>query len=997
LGRETVVNPEGRPGPVVELGVADGSSVQRPFSGLARLLFPGVPDGEAPPLEGVDETPIRLGPYRVVRRIRSGGMGAVFLGVDEDLGRPAALKVLPPLMSRDPQSVQRFQHEARAGAQLNHEAIARVYSSGFDQGLHYIAFEYVEGTNIRDVLSSGQPLAVGDAIRVTYQIAVALRHMARLGVVHRDIKPSNIILNTQGTAKLVDFGLARSESRTESQADMTIAGTTLGTFDYISPEQARDPRQADVRSDIYSLGCTLYHMLTGEPPYPDGTVLQKLLQHQGDEAPDPSKKNRRVPASLAAIVRTMMAKDARKRYPSVEPLLRDIALVAAPLGVRLGAAGELAVPVSATRGTGPVGRFVQRHFVWLASAGALVALALGLEFGLGGARRPVDRPSNPSTLDAKPGVIAGASREPSVRGSSGVAARAVAELFPDRSRDGTRELQVGNAQAEMVAARPAGGTPPETMESPRKVEPRKIERSPGTVLGFAPSIAEIGRAATRSTGETSSTEGILGPPAIVDNRLTAPAVPRDMGLVASANTGGLDPGQLVNLAEAVRRSPGTAATGNTSTPPGGREPVSRPTTGSVAPPSIGAAVAPSAGKSTGTSGAEIENERTPFVVRGKDGGLARFASLEAACAATADGGVIELRFSGVRREGVCKVQHRLSIRAARGFRPVLEFTPVRLAGDGWLTRMIVVTGGGLDLAGVELRYAPMADSLSAGGALISVQRADYLRVTDCALTVTGGTNGVLAAIELDPAGAMRMPDMEMDRGGARGASSLEIERCLIRGRGDGVHLRGSDLFRVLLRHSVVALAGTFLRSSAATESSSEQQPNELRIDHSTVATSGGLLRLDSGRMPRRGLPLAVRSSDSILAGYGASALVSSTGEAPRSDQKSLLTWSGRRTFYSGYVHPWSIGADDPTATPEQVDMSAWRQKWGEAETDSLALDAPWGLSWSDDSAEKLTALSFTLAGDAATNPAIGGSDSGADAGADLRPLVTLGLSEDGDD
>jgi eukaryotic-like serine/threonine-protein kinase len=982
LGRETVVNPEGRPGPVVELAALEGSSIQRPLSGLARTLFPGVPDGEAPPLEATEAAPLRLGTYRVLQRIRSGGMGAVFLGVDEDLGRKAALKVLPPHMSRDPQSVQRFQHEARAGAQLNHESIARVYSSGVDQGLYYIAFEFIEGTNIRDVLSSGQPLAVGDAIRVTYQIAVALRHMARLGVVHRDIKPSNIILNSQGAAKLVDFGLARSESRTESQAEMTIAGTTLGTFDYISPEQARDPRQADVRSDIYSLGCTLYHMLTGEPPYPEGTMLQKLLQHQGDEAPDPSKKNRKVPAALAAIVRTMMAKDARKRYPSVEPLLRDIALVAAPLGVRLGAAGELAVPVM--REPGPLRRFFDRHLVWLASAGALVALALGLEFGFrGGVRRAVDGAATSSGKPATGGTgtrFAGeASRKP-----RGLAAHAVASLFPNQSPGVASTGQIGLAQAATVPGATSSGTNSERSGVPRPGETSPTSDKPLSSVGDASGVA-----ASRPTGESALTA--LAPPAITDNRVLPPAVPRDLGLVASNDTGALDARQILNLAEMVRPGPnGTGVPPLKGVAPA-REPSPRPsstgTSGSTAP----------SPPSKGGANAEADNERAPYLVRGKEGAVTRFASLEAACAGTSEGGVVELRFSGVRREGVCKVNHRLSIRAARGFRPVLEFVPVRLAADGWLTRMIVVTGGGLDLSGVELRYAPLGDSLSAGGALVSVQRADYLRVTDCALTVAGGTNGTLAAIELDPSAAMRMPDMDMDRGTGRVSVSLEIERCLIRGRGDGVHLRGPELARILLRHSVVALAGTFLKSSAGTDSSAEQQPNELRIDRCSVATSGGLLRLDSGRMPKRALGLAVRSSDSILAGYGASALVMSTGEAPRSDQRSLLTWSGRRNFYSGYVQPWSIGADDPTATPEQVDLAVWRQKWSETEADSPVVSAPWSAGWSDEGAERMTAASFTLAGDAVINPAIGGADNGEDAGADLRPLAPLGLVDERDE
>ncbi len=208
----------------------------------------------------------------------------MFRALDTRLNRVVALKVLPPALSRDPLIVQRFKNEAQAAAQLDHENVARVFFIGEDRGLHYIAFEFINGTNVRDLISDQSRLPVCDALNFVLQIASALVHTSAQGVVHRDIKPSNIIITPFGRAKLVDLGLARKENKDEQAADLTVAGTTLGTFDYISPEQARDPRSADVRSDIYSLGCTLYHMLTGEPPYPDGTVLQKLLQHQGDEA-----------------------------------------------------------------------------------------------------------------------------------------------------------------------------------------------------------------------------------------------------------------------------------------------------------------------------------------------------------------------------------------------------------------------------------------------------------------------------------------------------------------------------------------------------------------------------------------------------------------------------------------------------------------------------------------------------------------------------------------
>jgi serine/threonine-protein kinase len=216
----------------------------------------------------------RIGSFELEESIGVGGMGAVYRALDLRLERHVALKTLPPEQSHDSEVVQRFYQEARAAARLDHENIAGVYEIGHDKAWHYIAFEYIEGTTIRQRVQSQGALPVAEAINFTLQIAGALVHAVERGVVHRDIKPSNIIVTPQGRAKLVDMGLARRFERGGDDDGLTQSGMTLGTFDYISPEQARDPRDVDVRSDLYSLGCTLFYMLTARPPFPEGTVLQ---------------------------------------------------------------------------------------------------------------------------------------------------------------------------------------------------------------------------------------------------------------------------------------------------------------------------------------------------------------------------------------------------------------------------------------------------------------------------------------------------------------------------------------------------------------------------------------------------------------------------------------------------------------------------------------------------------------------------------------------------
>lgn len=373
-GPETVINQDARP-------ISQGSQVLEQVqisepgqvSELATVLFSTTTPGSGSHFPG--PLGILLGHFRIESCIRNGGMGAVFKAVDMRLNRIVALKVLPPNSSRDPSIVQRFRHEAQAVAQLDHENIARVHFIGEDQGLHFIAFEFVSGSNLRDLIQERGTIHPEDAVNYALQMAHALVHMSKHGVIHRDIKPSNIIVTPEGRVKLVDLGLARLEDRDPAE-QLTVAGTTLGTFDYISPEQAKDPRTVDVRSDIYSLGCSLYHMLTGVPPYAEGTMLQKLLDHQAKDVPDPRLKNRFLSADLSAIVQKMMAPDPQGRYQTPEHLIRDLLYVAESMGLqKIATDGQIWITAQPQRMS-----FLQKHGGWLISAVVLMLFVAFLKY-----------------------------------------------------------------------------------------------------------------------------------------------------------------------------------------------------------------------------------------------------------------------------------------------------------------------------------------------------------------------------------------------------------------------------------------------------------------------------------------------------------------------------------------------------------------------------------------------------------------------------------------
>ncbi len=256
------------------------------------------------------------------------GWAGCFGPCDTRLARNVAIKVLPVEQAADREVVRRFQNEAQSAARLDHDNIARVHYVGEDRGLHYIVFEFIEGVNVRDLVAAKGPLPLGEAVSYTFQVAEALDHAAARNVVHRDIKPSNVLITPQGQVKLIDMGLARLRETDPAAVELTASGVTLGTFDYISPEQARDPRNADVRSDIYSLGCTFFYMLTGNPPFPGGTVLQKLLQHQGDQPPDVRHSRPELAEDVTRVLRKMLAKEPRQRYRDPAELIGDLTVIA---------------------------------------------------------------------------------------------------------------------------------------------------------------------------------------------------------------------------------------------------------------------------------------------------------------------------------------------------------------------------------------------------------------------------------------------------------------------------------------------------------------------------------------------------------------------------------------------------------------------------------------------------------------------------------------------
>ena len=306
----------------------DESQLPSPGGPIRAGWTDNMPADKSTSSPGGEHEKIRtLGKYQIVRKLGAGGMGAVFLANDTELKRTVALKVLPKDRAENPTLVKRFKAEAQAVAQLKHENLVAIYETGEIQGFPYLALEYVDGKDLHTLIQKRGPIPPKRSLKIMRQVAEALQHAYEKNIVHRDIKPSNLLVQPDGTTKVTDFGLARSVDET-LDTSITRAGTTVGTIDYISPEQACNSKAADVRSDIYSLGCTWYHMLTGEPPYPEGNLQNKLQGHMNGPIPNPRQINPNVPEAYVAVLHRMMEKRQHDRYQTPAELLADLNQVA---------------------------------------------------------------------------------------------------------------------------------------------------------------------------------------------------------------------------------------------------------------------------------------------------------------------------------------------------------------------------------------------------------------------------------------------------------------------------------------------------------------------------------------------------------------------------------------------------------------------------------------------------------------------------------------------
>ena len=303
-----------------------------------------------------------LGKYKLLRHLGKGGMSQVYLAEHMLMKRKVAIKVLPSNRVEDSTYLERFRTEARAAAKLDDPNIVRVYDIDNDGKTHYIVMEFVDGRDLHVLVKEEGPLGYERAADYIAQVARGIAHAHAMGLVHRDIKPANCMVTKHEVVKLLDMGLARL---IDDEASLTLENNenVLGTADYLAPEQALNSHKADARADIYSLGCTLYFLLTGHPPFPEGTISERLLKHQVEQAPSIFKERPDAPSILVNICNRMMAKRADERYQTAGEVSEKLTEWLADRGIAVGDSGKRKDPSgSAGSGAGGLGSDVFRRF-----------------------------------------------------------------------------------------------------------------------------------------------------------------------------------------------------------------------------------------------------------------------------------------------------------------------------------------------------------------------------------------------------------------------------------------------------------------------------------------------------------------------------------------------------------------------------------------------------------------------------------------------------------
>ena len=833
---------------------------------------------EASPLDQ-ESTSLRYGSYRVLHALGRGGMSSVYRAIHEPAHQEVALKVLPARMAKNPVVLQRFLREAQSAESLQHPNIVSIYDRGIDHGRHYLVLEYVPGLDLHEYIQRRGPLQVSEAVRVVRQVASGLDYAARRGMIHRDIKPSNLLRSEAGDIKIIDLGLALMQEHEDER--VTREGTTVGTVDYMAPEQARDSRAASVQSDLYSLGCTFYYLLTGVPPFPGGDITDKLSRHAKSPPPDVRDLRPDVPDRLAGLILRLMAKRPEDRFQSHAQLIEALDLLDLDGGTEL--RGAETVRASPDGGGLGQDRFLE-----------------------------VDLPRSQ-------GVFSEASAAPLPSSIPEISLsnlpRELTEAdLQDAARAGREgDLEPGSVRDELrgISSRPS---PPFAPALPENRANPAMSAGAWVLLwslfgAFAFLLVVVVDLATRR----STREPVVAP--LNQSSEVHPRGPDKTGSESSAVSGEVAASPVpINLQPAPR----TTNWAEAWTEP--EDPVELVSREESYPTEVLRSYIP-----------EWAIDPVPAALDGPSVRLRRVAPWRDAVvvptlrmALDDPRKTIEIEDEGpyhisdFRIYGGERLLHaRDGLRAIiRVDRPVLEIVRA-------LPGLVTLEGKDLTLRSIDL-VVNLRDLPRTQTAVFWCSGAN-LTLKDCSITLLNAGSHPISLVHAE---------------GSRGRGSrVRLENCLIRGKTASMISLGGGAAEVVLRDSLLWGAGAIVTRSTATP----EADHRLSFVGCILGSLGPVLDLrrpEGGSGPLRAL--RIRAFDSAfgrIQGPGiASVALASEATTPPS---AMIDWRGEKNLYSGWIGFLASGSEP---TVRVAGLSQMRSTWNGTDSGSLEIMAPWPLT-----------------------------------------------------
>jgi serine/threonine protein kinase len=829
----------------------------------------------------------QVGSYRILQPLGTGGMSSVYRAVHVDTGHEVALKLLTRTLARNSTLLQRFLREAKSAEALVHPNIVTIYDRGIDLGRHYIVLEYVAGGDFHDYVRAHGPLSVAAARSVIRDVAEGLEYAASQGLIHRDIKPSNILRTPTGQIKIIDLGLALHSDFEDER--VTREGTTVGTVDYMAPEQARDSRAASIQSDIYSLGCTFYYLLTGIPPYPGGDITDKLTRHARAAVPNVADLRPDVPADLAKTIERMMAKQPEDRFASYDELVS--ALEQAPVAEK--------------------------------------------DESIGYALAPVDQPKS-DKLPELPGLDGGDGS--GAAGSVDLSLGSI-PVFPVESQtaqlalDSNASLAVGRAPGQPSAPIPrlsrlASQGPPTSMAV--EAEPAPPPKAGGSIsgsiwiigclsLGIAVILVFMGwvQYMDSNAGPIRNDSDESGTVAFVENVADAPA--------AASRHEASPPGKALpappvhQTAAQVKVEPPKLPSAPWEEPVDVEKDVTRQN-GFLSELDKGWERLPDWARS---SIPDRVNGPSVVVRRIVEPGESQTLPEINMALDRYVGGTVELADEGPLYEDDFRVagETRL-IRARQGCRAIVQIQSGRIDAVRQRSAVVVLDHKTLILDGIDF-IVNARDLASRQTALFSCSGAN-LTLKNCTVTVLNPTREMFAFLRIEPAA---------DR-----STRIRLERTLVRGWfTSGIDI-GSAATDVVINKSVlVSGSGPLIRllqCDGATE-------RRIYFTDTILAGTGPIIDRAAPPGTSQSKPAVIRAYGSAfgrLRGRGIASVICSTDPLVAATRQ--VDWQGGHNLFAGWIGFFAHGKDPSVSV---ANLASVRSTWNSAETESLEIPHPWWL------------------------------------------------------